>query len=74
MKRDVADTVKLCIFVGGHACHRSVQAKEYREVNAAYRFARLERQWNWGWWNWDQWNWDQWSWDPSCQGKQSEPW
>ena len=40
MQRDVADTVKLCIYVGGQASHRSDDSKELRDVGAAYRFAR----------------------------------
>ena len=67
MKRDVADTVKLCIYIGGHACHRSVPGKEWRNLNEAWRYARSyeklqQRQWA-------QWSGQQ-SWgDSSRQGK-----
>ena len=56
MQRDVEDTVKLCIFVGGNASHRGDLAKEYRDVSAAWRLARKAKKESLGQW-WGQQSW-----------------
>ena len=72
MKRDVADTVKLSIYIGGHASHRSVPGKEWRNLNEAWRWTRSyeklqQRQWA-QWWGQQSWGdssrqwWGQQSW------------